>query len=63
MLFQQDSATPHTLNENTDLLKEEFNETLISLVASDPKRIGELLPYAWSPGRCDLTPLDYFLLG
>ncbi|XP_073847016.1 uncharacterized protein [Musca autumnalis] len=51
--FQQDGATCHTAHVTIDLLKETFDERIIS-------RNG---PVNWPPRSCDLTPLDYFLLG
>ncbi|CAH2237439.1 jg3568 [Pararge aegeria aegeria] len=51
--FQQDGATCHTAHVTIDLLKETFDERIIS-------RNG---PVNWSPRSCDLTPLDYFLWG
>ncbi|GFU82755.1 putative transposable element [Trichonephila clavipes] len=51
--FQQDCATCHTARATIDLLKDTFGDHLIS-------RFG---PVNWSPRSCDLTPLDYFLLG
>ncbi|CAD7011266.1 unnamed protein product [Ceratitis capitata] len=53
MWFQQDGATCHTASVTMDLLRGEFGEHLIS-------RSG---PVNWPPKSCDLTPLDYFLLG
>ncbi|GFV38192.1 uncharacterized protein TNCV_710151 [Trichonephila clavipes] len=51
--FQQDGATCHTARGTIDLLKDTFSDRLIS-------RFG---PVNWPPRSCDLTPLDYFLLG
>ncbi|GFT30461.1 uncharacterized protein TNCV_2377481 [Trichonephila clavipes] len=51
--FQQDDATCHTARATIDLLKDTFGDRLIS-------RFG---PVNWPPRSCDLTPLDYFLLG
>ncbi|GFV24974.1 transposable element Tc3 transposase [Trichonephila clavipes] len=51
--FQQDGATCHTARATIDLLKDTFGDCLIS-------RFG---PVNWPPRSCDLTPLDYFLLG
>ncbi|GFX93076.1 DUF4817 domain-containing protein [Trichonephila clavipes] len=51
--FQQDGATCHTARSTIDLLKDTFDDHLIS-------RFG---PVNWPPRSCDLTPLDYFLLG
>ncbi|GFY26927.1 uncharacterized protein TNCV_930681 [Trichonephila clavipes] len=48
--FQQDGATCHTARATTDLLKDTFDDRLIS-------RFG---PVNCSPRSCDLTPLDYF---
>ncbi|GFT47394.1 DUF4817 domain-containing protein [Trichonephila clavipes] len=49
--FQQDGATCHTARATIDLLKDTFDDRLIS-------RFG---PVNWPPRSCDLTPLDYFL--
>ncbi|GFV42637.1 uncharacterized protein TNCV_843071 [Trichonephila clavipes] len=51
--FQQNGATCHTARATIDLLKDTFGDRLIS-------RFG---PVNWPPRSCDLTPLDYFLLG
>ncbi|GFU64920.1 transposable element Tcb2 transposase [Trichonephila clavipes] len=51
--FQQDGATCHTARAAIDLLKDTFDDRLIS-------RFG---PVNWPPRSCDLTPLDYFLWG
>lgn len=51
--FQQDGATCHTANDTIALLRETFDENIIS-------RRG---PVNWPPRSCDLTPLDYFLWG
>ncbi|GFY31418.1 transposable element Tcb2 transposase [Trichonephila clavipes] len=51
--FQQDGATCYTARATIDLLKNTFGDRLIS-------RFG---PVNWPPRSCDLTPLDYFLLG
>ncbi|GFV13784.1 putative transposable element [Trichonephila clavipes] len=51
--FQQDGATCHTARATIDLLKDTFGDRLIS-------RFGLV---NWPPRSCDLTPLDYFLLG
>ncbi|GFV85939.1 DUF4817 domain-containing protein [Trichonephila clavipes] len=51
--FQQDGATCHTARATIDLLKDTFDDRLIS-------RFG---PVNWPPRPCDLTPLDYFLWG
>ncbi|GFT18326.1 putative DD41D transposase [Trichonephila clavipes] len=51
--FQQDGATCHTARATIDLLKDTLGDRLIS-------RFG---PVNWPPRSCDLTPLDYFLLG
>lgn len=53
MWFQQDGATPHTANETLDLLRERFQNRIIS-------RRGDV---NWPPRSCDLTPLDFFLWG
>ncbi|GFU62549.1 hypothetical protein TNCV_1313861 [Trichonephila clavipes] len=51
--FQQDCTTCLTGRAPIDLLKDTFGDRLIS-------RFG---PVNWPPRSCDLTPLDYFLLG
>ncbi|GFY26021.1 transposable element Tc3 transposase [Trichonephila clavipes] len=51
--FQQDGATCHTARATINLLKDTFDDRLIS-------RSG---PVNWSPRSCNLTPLDYFLWG
>lgn len=51
--FQQDGATCHTAGETIELLKEHFDDQIISLRG----------PVNWPPRSCDLTPLDYFLWG
>ncbi|GFT23278.1 transposable element Tc3 transposase [Trichonephila clavipes] len=51
--FQQDGATCPTARATIDLLKDTFDDRLIS-------RFG---PVNWPPRSCDLTPLDYFLWG
>ncbi|GFV72028.1 putative transposable element [Trichonephila clavipes] len=51
--FQQDSATCHTASATIDLLKDTFGDRLIS----------RFRPVNRPPRSCDLTPLDYFLLG
>ncbi|GFU97579.1 uncharacterized protein TNCV_4809711 [Trichonephila clavipes] len=51
--FQQDGATCHTARATIDLLKDTLGDRLIS-------RFG---PVNWPSRSCDLTPLDYFLLG
>ncbi|GFT31848.1 transposable element Tcb2 transposase [Trichonephila clavipes] len=51
--FQQDGATCYTARATIDLLKNTFGDRLIS-------RFG---PVNWPPRSCDLTSLDYFLLG
>ncbi|GFT25475.1 DUF4817 domain-containing protein [Trichonephila clavipes] len=51
--FQQDGATCHTARATIDLLKDTFDDRLIS-------RFG---PVNWPPRSCDLTPLVYFLWG
>ncbi|GFW69180.1 DUF4817 domain-containing protein [Trichonephila clavipes] len=53
MWFQQDGATCHTARAIIDLVKDTFNDRLIS-------RFG---PVNWPPRSCDLTSLDYFLWG
>ncbi|GFV15007.1 DUF4817 domain-containing protein [Trichonephila clavipes] len=49
----QNGATCHTARATIDLLKDTFDDRLIS-------RFG---PVNWPPRSCDLTPLDYFLWG
>ncbi|GFW89896.1 hypothetical protein TNCV_2979921 [Trichonephila clavipes] len=51
--FQQDGATCHTARATIDLLKDTFRDRLIS-------RFGTC---ELAPRSCDLTPLDYFMLG
>ncbi|GFY47670.1 putative DD41D transposase [Trichonephila inaurata madagascariensis] len=53
MWFQQDGATSHTAHVTIDLLKNKFDERVIS-------RNG---PVNRPPRSCDLTPLDFFLWG
>ena len=53
MWFQQDGATCHTARETMDLLKEKFEDRIIS------RRAG----VNWPARSCDLTPLDFFLWG
>ncbi|GFY20564.1 transposable element Tc3 transposase [Trichonephila clavipes] len=50
--FQQDGAPCHTTRATSDLLKDTFDDHLISSFG----------PVNWPPRSCDLTPLDYFLL-
>ena len=51
--FQQDDATAHTAAQSRDLLKSRFNGRLIT----------KFDPVEWPHCSCDLTTLDYFLLG
>ncbi|GFT69654.1 transposable element Tc3 transposase [Trichonephila clavipes] len=51
--FQQDGATCHTARATIDLLKDTFDDRLIS----------RFRPVNWPPRSCDLAPLDYFLWG
>ncbi|GFW60728.1 DUF4817 domain-containing protein [Trichonephila clavipes] len=51
--FQQDDAICHTARCLIDLLKDTFDDRLVS-------RFG---PVNWPPRSCDLTLLDYFLWG
>ncbi|GFV64097.1 putative transposable element [Trichonephila clavipes] len=51
--FQQDGETCHTARATIDLLKDTFDDRLIS-------RFG---PVNWPPRSRDLTPLNYFLWG
>ncbi|GFV51280.1 putative transposable element [Trichonephila clavipes] len=53
MWFQQDGATCHTVRATIDLLKDTLGDRLISSFGL----------VNWPPRSCDLTPLDYFLLG
>ncbi|GFX63325.1 transposase domain containing protein [Trichonephila clavipes] len=53
VLYAKDGATCHTARATIDLLKDTFDDRLIS-------RFG---PVNWPPRSCDLTPLDYFLWG
>ncbi|CAF4951955.1 unnamed protein product [Pieris macdunnoughi] len=53
MWFQQDGATNHTVHVTIDLMKNKFDERVIS-------RNG---PVDWPPRSCDLAPLDFFLWG
>ena len=53
MWFQQDGATCLTANETMALLREKFNDRVIS-------RRGEV---NWPPRSCDLAPLDIILWG
>ncbi|GFX56472.1 uncharacterized protein TNCV_74181 [Trichonephila clavipes] len=50
--FQQDGATCHTARATIDLLKDAFDDRLIS-------RFG---PVNWPLRSCDLTPLDFFFV-
>ncbi|GFT79571.1 mariner Mos1 transposase [Trichonephila clavipes] len=51
--LQQDGATCHTARATIDLLKDTFDDRLISHFG----------PVNWPPRSCDLTPIDYFLWG
>ena len=51
--FQLDGATCQTTGETIGLLREKFPGLVFS-------RNGD---YNWPPSSCDLTPLDFFLLG
>lgn len=51
--FQQDGATCHTSHATIDLLRQTFDDRLIS-------RNGDV---NWPARSCDLTPMDYFLWG
>ena len=53
MCFQQDGATCHTATESISLLKDKFNNRIISLRTD----------VNWPRRSCDLTPLDFFLCG
>ena len=53
MWFQQDGATSHFAKKTIELLKEKFNDRIISRNSG----------VNWPPRSCDLTPLDYFLWG
>ena len=52
-IFQQDGATCHTAEATLDILRPLFEDRIISRRAD----------VVWSPRSCDLTPLDYYLLG
>lgn len=51
--FQQDGATCHTANATIEILREIFENRIISKNAD----------VNWPPRSCDLTPLDYYLWG
>lgn len=51
--FQQDGAPCHTANETLNLIRDKFDDRIISRRAD----------VAWPPRSCDLTPLDFFLWG
>ena len=51
--FQQGGAPCHTARLTMTLIREEFDERVISRGAE----------VAWPPRSCDLTPLDFFLWG
>ena len=53
MWFQQDDVTCHTADATMHILDGRFEGMVIS-------RRGDV---NWPPRSCDLTPLDYFLLG
>ena len=53
MWFQQDGETCHTSAITIDLLRERFQDRVIS-------RNGDV---QWPPRSCDITPLDFFLWG
>lgn len=53
MWFQQDGATCHTSRDTINLLREKFNDRVISRNAD----------VTWPPRSCDITPLDFFLWG
>lgn len=53
MWFQQDGATCHTSSVTIDLLREKFDDRVISRNAG----------VRWPPRSCDITPLDFFLWG
>jgi hypothetical protein len=48
--FQQDGATAHTSNETLELIREYYDDRIISRDR-------------WPPRSPDLTPLDYYLFG
>ena len=51
--FQHDGATCHTAEATHDVLRPVFEDRIISRTAD----------VVWPPWSCDLTPLDYYLLG
>lgn len=53
LLLQQDGATYHTARDTINLLREKFDERIISSNG----------PVNWPPRTCDLTPMDNFLWG
>ena len=50
---QQEGATCHTAEATPDVLRSVFEDHIISCRAD----------VVWPPRSCDLTPLDYYLLG
>ncbi len=59
IIFQQDGAKAHTVNETLDLLHQIFGKRVIS--NRYPPHFFE--GWFWSPYSPDLLPLDYFLWG
>lgn len=57
--FQQDGATPHTTNENLDLLDEHFHGKVIARRYEERFNCG----LEWPPNSPDLNPCDYYLWG
>lgn len=51
--FMQDGATPHTANQTLEMLRDMFDDRVISRRTENP----------WAPHSPDLTPLDFFLWG
>ena len=51
--YQQDGSTCHTPEATLDVLCPVFEDRIISRRAD----------FVWPPRSCDLTPLDYYLLG
>lgn len=57
--FQQDGATPHTTNENLELLDEHFHGRVIARNYQTRYGCG----YEWPPNSPDLNPCDFYLWG
>lgn len=51
MWFQRDGTTFYASHQSMDLLREHFDEQIISHFG----------PVIWPPRTCDATPLDFFL--